>query len=238
MQSSLLLSVSTPWGLFRPKFLPEGVGPASGILQVIVRKIFADVDDWIIVIFDNFLILTDSYEDATAKLTTVLQRCHDKRLVLKMKKSWIGTNVVTFFGYKVKPRSWGLSQSRKDSISVYFFQVTRSRCRVSSVQQTSSTPIFLIMLNGPPHGTNVLLLVSTGHHLLGSTIIKSSLKSSSHPYRRQLLFISLIIIYHGLSSLMPQIMLWVLFCSKSTVILMGRYTTNCLCFSQVFRCGC
>ena len=30
--SSDLLSVSTPWGLFRPKFLPEGVGPASGIL--------------------------------------------------------------------------------------------------------------------------------------------------------------------------------------------------------------
>ena len=73
MQSSLLLSVSTPWGLFRPKFLPEGVGPASGILQAIVHKIFADLDGWIIVIFDNFLILADSYEDATAKLITVLQ---------------------------------------------------------------------------------------------------------------------------------------------------------------------
>ena len=85
MQSSLLLSVSTPWGLFRPKFLAEGVGPASGILQAIVRKIFANLDDWIIVTFDNFLILADSYEGATAKLTTVLQRCHDNRLVLKIK---------------------------------------------------------------------------------------------------------------------------------------------------------
>ena len=37
--SSNLLSVSTPWGLFRPKFLPEGVGPASGILQSIVRSV-------------------------------------------------------------------------------------------------------------------------------------------------------------------------------------------------------
>ena len=87
MQSSLLLSVSTPWGLLRPKFLPEGVGPASGILQAMVCKIFADVDGWIIVIFDNFLILADSYEDAPAKLTTVLQRCHDNRLVLKKKSS-------------------------------------------------------------------------------------------------------------------------------------------------------
>ena len=125
MQSSLLLSVSTPWGLFRPKFLPEGVGPASGILQAIVRKIFADLDDWIIVIFDNFLILADSYEDATA--TTVLQRCHDNRLVLKLKKSWIGTNVVMFFGYEVEPGSWGLSQSRKDSISAMLFPSTQKQ---------------------------------------------------------------------------------------------------------------
>jgi hypothetical protein len=37
---SELLSVQTPWGLVRPKFLPEGVGPASGLLQNIVREIF------------------------------------------------------------------------------------------------------------------------------------------------------------------------------------------------------
>ena len=43
--SSNLLSVSTPWGLFRPKFLPEGVGPASGILQSTVRKVFSDFED-------------------------------------------------------------------------------------------------------------------------------------------------------------------------------------------------
>ena len=55
--SSNLLSVSTPWGLFRPKFLPEGVGPASGILQAIARSVFADFEEWTIVIFDNFLIL-------------------------------------------------------------------------------------------------------------------------------------------------------------------------------------
>ena len=127
MQSSLLISVSTPWGLFRPKFLNEGVGPASGILQAIVRKIFADLDDWIILIFDNFLILADSYGDATAKLATILQRSHDNRLVLKIKKSWIGTNIVTFFSYEVKPRSWGLSQSRKNSISDMLFPTTQKQ---------------------------------------------------------------------------------------------------------------
>ena len=125
--TSLLLSVSTPWGLFRPKFLPEGVGPASGVLQSLVRRVFADFEDWTIVIFDNFLILASSYQDATDKLSLVLTRCHEYRLVLKMKKSWIGTDVVNFFGYEVKPGSWSLSQSRKDSIGAMIFPTTQKQ---------------------------------------------------------------------------------------------------------------
>ena len=66
--SSNLLSVSTPSRLFRPKFLPEGVGPASVILQSTVRRIFTDFTDWIIVIFDNFFILVSDYYDAFNKL--------------------------------------------------------------------------------------------------------------------------------------------------------------------------
>ncbi len=84
---------------------PQGVGPASGILQSIVRKVFADFEDWIIVIFDNFLILASDYADAEAKLTKVLLRCQEHRLILKLKKSWIGIKVVTFFGYEVRPGS-------------------------------------------------------------------------------------------------------------------------------------
>ena len=125
--SSNLLSVSTPWGLFRPKFLPEGVGPASGILQSIVRRIFADFNDWIIVIFDNFLILASDYHDALSKLEKVLHRCQKHGLVLKMKKSWIGTDVVTFFGYEVHPGSWQLSDARKAAISSMIFPTTQKQ---------------------------------------------------------------------------------------------------------------
>ena len=49
------LSVITPRGLMRPKFLPEGVAPASGTLQRMVMSIFADFKDWTIAIFDNIL---------------------------------------------------------------------------------------------------------------------------------------------------------------------------------------
>ena len=123
--SSNLLSVSTPWGLFRPKFLPEGVGPASGILQAIVRTVFADFDEWTIVIFDNFLVLASDFADAVSKLRLILERCQHHHLVLKMKKSWIGTTIVTFFGYEVQPGSWRLSKSRKDAISQLIFPTTQ-----------------------------------------------------------------------------------------------------------------
>ena len=125
--SSALLSVSTPWGLFRPLFLPEGVGPASGILQSIVRSVFADFESWIIVIFDNFLILASDYADAATKLELVLLRCQKHRLVLKIKKSWIGTDIVTFFGYEVRPGSWCLSRSRKDAIAAMIFPTTQKQ---------------------------------------------------------------------------------------------------------------
>lgn len=112
-----LLSVQTPWGLYRPKFLPEGVGPASGLLQHIVREIFSDFSDWTIVIFDNFLVLADSYSDAYDKLDKIIARCHEKRIVLKLKKSWIGVDKVTFFGYELTHGQWKLSNARKEAIS-------------------------------------------------------------------------------------------------------------------------
>jgi hypothetical protein len=77
-----LLSVSPPWGLHRPLFLPEGVGPASGILQSVVRIVFADFEAWTIVIFDTFLILASDYADATAKLELVLLPWQKHGLVL------------------------------------------------------------------------------------------------------------------------------------------------------------
>ena len=66
------LSIQTPWGQFRPKYMPEGIGPGSSVLQETVRTIFEDFD-WIITIFDNLLILATDYEDAYRKLDVFLR---------------------------------------------------------------------------------------------------------------------------------------------------------------------
>jgi hypothetical protein len=43
--ASDLLSIITPWRTFRPKFMSEGVSPASGYLQMILKDVFKDFDE-------------------------------------------------------------------------------------------------------------------------------------------------------------------------------------------------
>ena len=124
---SNVLSVKTPWGLVRPRFLPEGVGPASGVLQRIVSDIFEDFEEWIIVIFDNFLILGDDYEDLLRKFEKVISKCQEYGIVLKMKKSWFGVSKVTFFGYEVENGTWRLSDERKKAIDGLEFPKTKKQ---------------------------------------------------------------------------------------------------------------
>jgi hypothetical protein len=125
------LSVQTPWGLFRPLFLPEGVGPASGILQKCVMDIFSDFDPWTIAIFDNLLILAHSYEDAYEKLQIILQRCSETNVILKFSKSWIGFSSATFFG---KKGTFELSEDRKASIMSIPMPTISKQCSDSKGQ--------------------------------------------------------------------------------------------------------
>jgi hypothetical protein len=85
--TSKLLSVQTPWGTVRVRFLPEVVPQGSGLLQEIMTDIFGEYDEWMIVIFDNLLILAYDYADMQAKVRTILTRAVEYNLVFKMKKT-------------------------------------------------------------------------------------------------------------------------------------------------------
>ena len=116
-ETSMNLSIQTPWGLVRPLFLPEGVAPASGILQTIMSGIFTDFLDWMIVIFDNMLVLSHDIADLHTKLTRVFARAKEYNVVLRMPKSWIGVLEATFFGYRVKPGCWELTAERRAGVT-------------------------------------------------------------------------------------------------------------------------
>ena len=110
--TSKRLSIVTPWGQVEPKFLPEGVGPASFVLQSAMDTIFGDFSDWSIVIFDNLLVLATDYEDAYRKVDLILDRCIEYNLFLKFAKTWLGFEEVKFFGYRCKRDSYELDDDR------------------------------------------------------------------------------------------------------------------------------
>jgi len=120
-----LLSVQTPWGQFEPLFLPEGVPPASGILQQTMMEIFSDFEEWTIAIFDNLLVLCHDYADAYHKLEKVLHRCKERNVVLKFSKSWLGFKQVEFFGYQCSHLKYCLTEKRKNSIMEMPFPTTQ-----------------------------------------------------------------------------------------------------------------
>ena len=116
-KTSQLLSVQTPWGQFAPKFMPEGIAPATFVLQETVSSIFRDFDDWTIAIFDNLLVLAHDYDDAYQKLDRIIDRCIERNMYLKFAKSWLGFDKVHFFGYDCKHDSYALSTDRKKTLT-------------------------------------------------------------------------------------------------------------------------
>lgn len=113
------LSVQTPWGQVEPLFLPEGVAPASFVLQEAVTKIFGIFDEWTITLFDNILLLAHDYHDAYQKLERLLDRCIEYNLYLKFSKTWLGFDKVHFFGYDCVHNSYSISPDRKKALSEY-----------------------------------------------------------------------------------------------------------------------
>jgi hypothetical protein len=114
--TSQRLSIQTIWGEVKPLFMPEGIGPASGVLQSTVASLFSDYDEWSVAIFDNLLICAHDYADAYKKLEIILDRCIERNVVLKFSKTWLGFDHANFFGYVVKHKHYELSQDRKDGI--------------------------------------------------------------------------------------------------------------------------
>lgn len=124
-----ILSIVTPFGQLQPKFLPEGVSPASNVLQMYMDKIFVDYQEWLLVIFDNLLVMAHSYDDLYDKLELFLDRCIQYNLRLKLSKTFFGQNEVDFFGYICGYQKYGLSPTRKESIAKIPFPTNLQQMR-------------------------------------------------------------------------------------------------------------
>jgi hypothetical protein len=88
-ETSMKLSIQTPWGQVRPLFLPEGVPIGNAHLQQTMSEIFKDCD-WAIVIFDNILICASGYDELYERMDIALDLCIKYNVTLKMGKTWLG----------------------------------------------------------------------------------------------------------------------------------------------------
>jgi hypothetical protein len=115
--TSSRLSIQTPWGQYQPKYMPEGVSPASLELQRVMSEVFSDCSEFMIVIFDNLLLLAHDLDDAYTKLEGILDRCIKRNVVLKFPKTSLGFPTVQFFGYQFSHNDYKLTPQRTQGIT-------------------------------------------------------------------------------------------------------------------------
>jgi hypothetical protein len=127
--TSQKLSIVCYDGQYRPLFMPEGIMPASQILQSMIRVIFKGFEEWSIIIFDNILILGHDYPDLYEKIEKILDRCIDYNVKLKFLKSWLGFSEARFFGYLVNKDGYKMTPEREAAIMSIPFPNTVKRLR-------------------------------------------------------------------------------------------------------------
>jgi hypothetical protein len=109
--------------------MPEGIAPATGILQETVKKIFVDIEEWALVIFDNMLVLCTDAQDAFEKFKIVIDICLKNNIVLKMSKSWFGFRLVEFFGYTCQHKCYEVSKNKKEALNQIEFPNNQKKAR-------------------------------------------------------------------------------------------------------------
>jgi hypothetical protein len=93
------LAITTPWGLFQPQFVPEGIACGSALLMATAMKIFHDFTEWMVPVHDNILIGATDIDDLCSKLELLFKRCAQYRIQLKASKSNFAVTELKFFGF-------------------------------------------------------------------------------------------------------------------------------------------
>jgi hypothetical protein len=132
--SSECLSVVTPWGQYRPRFLPEGIPPATAMLQAAVDRVFSGCKDRLLTIYDNLLLGGTSKEDMLVQLKRVIGVCRSNNMLLKLTKCWFGAKQVKFFGYICDNEKYYLEQSRVESVQAITFPGDAGKSRAAKVK--------------------------------------------------------------------------------------------------------
>ena len=124
------LAITTPWGIYRPQFVPEGCTPGSALLMSYAKEIFKEYSEWLIPVHDNILIGADTPQQLIERTQLLLEKCRRHKVQLKIKKSKIGVKAIKFFGFilDVEAKSTvAIEKERIEGIQNIAFPTTRKQ---------------------------------------------------------------------------------------------------------------
>jgi hypothetical protein len=110
--SSRQLGVVAQNAQVRPVFLPEGIAPATAILQNVVMTVFKSCQHFMLIIYDNFLVCGTDHKNAMDNFKTMIAQAAKCNVRLKLKKCRLGVEEVQFFGYKCSADGYSLDEKR------------------------------------------------------------------------------------------------------------------------------
>ena len=117
-ETSMKLSIQTPWGQVRRLFLPEGVPTGNAHLQQTMSEILKDCE-----FFNNILICSGGCNKLYGRMDIALDLCIKYNVTLKMEKTWLGFPEVKFFGYFCRKGSYELAVERKEALNQIPFPI-------------------------------------------------------------------------------------------------------------------
>jgi hypothetical protein len=79
LKTSRNLSILSEFGNVRPLYMPEGISPASRILNSVMSNVLQSHLDKAIVIHDNFLVLANDFDECYNELVAFITLCYETR---------------------------------------------------------------------------------------------------------------------------------------------------------------
>ena len=110
------LSIITIKGPVSPRYMMEGVAPASSVLQNIVSELFEPVHETSICMFDNILTGASTDAELLVRVKQIVDICVKHNIVLNFKKSFIGWPTAKFFGYELFEGGYRIDRKRIESM--------------------------------------------------------------------------------------------------------------------------
>jgi hypothetical protein len=126
-ETSRMLTIVTIIGPIKPRFMMEGVAPASSVLQNTVTTLFESIRSTSICIFDNILTGGDK-TSLRLRVSAVLALCYKHNIRLNFKKTFLGFTKAKYFGYELFKGGYRIDESRKAALkSIPFPDTTNTK---------------------------------------------------------------------------------------------------------------